>query len=660
MTITAARINGANIVTYPTLTAEIGLVAAANTTYPYGDVRRFGADPTGVDDSTTAIMNAHNVAVAVGGGIVYFPEGSYKYTTLNPKSASPFNPVIWRGAGQYSTVLYCYGTGQGVTSLQCGNAGLDDNCGWVSLQNLTVDGSHVTGSGTALEVNGVGVSSASRYTAWGDVVIRNFTKGLGLKVENTYIVNWGAVYVVNCYKAFASSIFNAAKFGPLHVELCGPFHDATTGLSTYTHSTIPHTDPSVDLSGAELFVPECMIESNTSLTNLKVSGQVTIGAYYAESNIGVSATGNEVLMAGDSPHIMNALIQNGLYGAPPNPRYLISLGSSVNAKIDHFTYQSPGAPDQTNTLFGVDFATSDRGNVTIYFEGFENGITQRAAYQQTVRLNKNRCTLNGVKYVGGMPARTVANLLLNKYNQIPLSESLMDRGAAGYAVGFTALNVSGAAYINNTDMFCGGVVQHIARSAASETGLYRTFVAGTLSQTNSYFVSSFIHGDWSKATLCLKMVETGVGTSSIRPASPPGQAAWGRCSDIRIFSNATAGDVTIYAVDVNDTGTYLVANCVVLDLTQFDTDYGTSLATYPVLDIEDIVNLDTFPQRNLWCWQMPGIGAYEIGDFVRNSNPVVAGSAGSHYVVSGWIRLTTGSGHIAGTDWAEARTLTGT
>jgi hypothetical protein len=47
---------------------------------------------------------------------------------------------------------------------------------------------------------------------------------------------------------------------------------------------------------------------------------------------------------------------------------------------------------------------------------------------------------------------------------------------------------------------------------------------------------------------------------------------------------------------------------------------------------------------------------YNQGDFIRNSTPVVAGTAGSRYVVMGWVCVAAGA---PGT-WAESRTLTGT
>lgn len=56
----------------------------------------------------------------------------------------------------------------------------------------------------------------------------------------------------------------------------------------------------------------------------------------------------------------------------------------------------------------------------------------------------------------------------------------------------------------------------------------------------------------------------------------------------------------------------------------------------------------------------PSSGTYEVGDFVRNTAPVVLGAAASQYVIFGWMRMTDGSTHVLNTDWVECRTLTGT
>lgn len=54
------------------------VVAGATTNEPIFNVLLFGADPTGTNDSATAINNAITAAGSAGGGIVFFPPGTYK------------------------------------------------------------------------------------------------------------------------------------------------------------------------------------------------------------------------------------------------------------------------------------------------------------------------------------------------------------------------------------------------------------------------------------------------------------------------------------------------------------------------------------------------------------------------------------------------------
>jgi hypothetical protein len=56
---------------------------------------------------------------------------------------------------------------------------------------------------------------------------------------------------------------------------------------------------------------------------------------------------------------------------------------------------------------------------------------------------------------------------------------------------------------------------------------------------------------------------------------------------------------------------------------------------------------------------VPSTGTWAIGDYVKKSNPVEAGSAPNKYVIKGWIRVTNGSGNTLNTDWLEDRALTG-
>jgi hypothetical protein len=51
----------------------------------------------------------------------------------------------------------------------------------------------------------------------------------------------------------------------------------------------------------------------------------------------------------------------------------------------------------------------------------------------------------------------------------------------------------------------------------------------------------------------------------------------------------------------------------------------------------------------------PTTGTYQKGDFIRNSAPAELGTAGSKYVITGWICTAAG---MPGT-WLQCRSLTG-
>jgi hypothetical protein len=81
--------------------ARTGILAERAFQY---NVKDYGADDTGVTDSTTAIQAAYAAAVAAGGGIVCIPKGTYIcHITLN-QTASTDKTVIIEGAGVASVL----------------------------------------------------------------------------------------------------------------------------------------------------------------------------------------------------------------------------------------------------------------------------------------------------------------------------------------------------------------------------------------------------------------------------------------------------------------------------------------------------------------------------------------------------------------------------
>ena len=105
---------------YPATAAEIALSVTPTNYYypadPYVDPRRYGADPTGIADSTVAVQTAMNVAYQGAGGLVWIGENcnfSCNSLTLNMTStlshkgfrmvgSSPNGSCLtWRGSSSY-------------------------------------------------------------------------------------------------------------------------------------------------------------------------------------------------------------------------------------------------------------------------------------------------------------------------------------------------------------------------------------------------------------------------------------------------------------------------------------------------------------------------------------------------------------------------------
>ncbi|EPK5054406.1 hypothetical protein [Klebsiella pneumoniae] len=56
---------------------------------------------------------------------------------------------------------------------------------------------------------------------------------------------------------------------------------------------------------------------------------------------------------------------------------------------------------------------------------------------------------------------------------------------------------------------------------------------------------------------------------------------------------------------------------------------------------------------------MPTTGSFKAGDEVTNMFKQIQGVAGSRYVITGWLRVTTGSSHVLNVDWVAQKVPTG-
>lgn len=105
------------------------------------NVKNFGADPTGVNDSTTAIQNAINFLT--NGGTVLFPTGSYKITsqiTTDPTKGS----FVLKGLGSSKIIV---ATNSSVYGIKIGQSIYNTK---LSTHNVSIEDLEIVASGNPL------------------------------------------------------------------------------------------------------------------------------------------------------------------------------------------------------------------------------------------------------------------------------------------------------------------------------------------------------------------------------------------------------------------------------------------------------------------------------------------------------------------------------
>ena len=147
----AQRVQTRSIREVPTMRkmAAVGAVLTPRTDDVIS-VRDYGADSTGVADSTTAIQAAIDVCGAAGGGIVYLPEGTYK---IIGGLVIHHDGVKLCGAGEYGTLLYFVPTANAtLLTLSKPNSGLLSS---VAVSNLHLYSPDETYTKIAIDCNDI-------------------------------------------------------------------------------------------------------------------------------------------------------------------------------------------------------------------------------------------------------------------------------------------------------------------------------------------------------------------------------------------------------------------------------------------------------------------------------------------------------------------------
>lgn len=132
----------------------------------------FGAAGNGTTDDTTPIANAIAAAIANGGGIVYFPKGTYSSNNITLSAATGVRLV---GAGQGASIIKARQAGDIVTLSGC------TRCGVEHLGIERRDSLFQTSGG-----NGINITNS--HSCWTDSVRCSYV-GQGVRVHQSYFTH---------------------------------------------------------------------------------------------------------------------------------------------------------------------------------------------------------------------------------------------------------------------------------------------------------------------------------------------------------------------------------------------------------------------------------------------------------------------------------------
>lgn len=293
---------------------------------PLYNVKDYGAVGNGSTDDTTAVQAAITACDGAGGGIVYYPAGTYKITaTLTVPTATQF---IWQGTGMRTSIIQAPSDlGAGVFAVD--KTGTTSQKG-SEFRDLQFQGSGGTGSPTVgtKPSNNDGINLGGDWKMRGCEVV-GWRMGVTMaedhsSVENCRIKNnWGNVYFPNgpirtdnhyfkkcelTVPALASVIVggNNARLAQTHFDHChfgfGPwcfYREAhTAGVFC---SELLLSNPTFEQYGNGVFGDETFMASaasSGSVAGLRiVMGIASQSDTYKYTTGGDGATGSKVVIA---------------------------------------------------------------------------------------------------------------------------------------------------------------------------------------------------------------------------------------------------------------------------------------------------------------------------------------------------------------------------
>lgn len=631
------------------------------------NVKVYGAKGDGVTDDTTAVQKTTDACIDAGGGIVYFPPGSYFFAESSGSIDPGIGGYIIEGSGIGSTILlFNEGTSTADITLRKNlfyNNANDANKQTISFRNLSF----------------IGTKSATKYDKGGVPIFLDYYKQINIEECNFEDLSYMAM---DCH-------YNQ-QFTVRNCRLTNISRDAIRARDTFnvlvTNNYIKGTgDDAIALHTADTtittFSPvrEGILVANNILEDcysIKVLGgrEVTISNNILRRNklngITVNASGS--FPEGNVP-IFNVKIHHNqiidlLDTDGTQPVYGIQV-SQTSEPARGGTLTSGIAPTRANASGTFVYPWNWRN---IYTEDLANAVPPLADISiQGNTINRTLPNVSAYSEWGFGQTVGLLGQIINPaipsdmlrpqigisvsgaINKATISDNLISSVRTGVSV-----ELSGGIFTVDGLRISGNLTHDIQDRGILINSPVDRSVIGEISNNvlmgDTYRVNS---NSAANGSYLANSVPDGILLSKIKGLSVNNNefSHWCRPifatyqADNHFFDNVAYAQIAARGFSTSNKG-----------IGQVDSYYEAIRFFHADMDPASATYLQVLNGSPVESPSMPTTGTHLQGIYVKNSNAAILGTAGSRYVVLGWTRLTTGSGNVSGTDWIENRTLTGT
>jgi hypothetical protein len=639
-------------------TGAVSRTLQAKVREQWFSIADFGAvaDATGVSgvgtDNTTAIQRALDAANLAGGGVVFIPPGKFRKADNANSELTIYSNTTIMGVGDASVLFF----DDSDAVARSGN----DLLVATDVSNIALRDFKILG--TALEDTNQTNQKQCLTGAGID----------GLRVEN--VTFYGLRYMATAFSRVKNGILTGNRLEYIVRDGLRCTHSYNVIVSNNTFKAV--SDDAVALHSKDDFaetVPSGFVVSNNTFEQcqgikvlgakaLNVTGNVFRRSLRSPINIEMPNTGTE----GNTPQFSINISDNIIEDT------FAAYGTIYSIHIEGLSFSDGGT--------GVDYGVSAIPYSYNYLNDLDTGTPVRVPMRGvTIRNNTVRRTLPAVTNYSDYgygelfdrtttgffsdPAITSADFQAHGIEVYgPVSDLIVSGNLiSGMGTGFAAIRyvTNGSANFvdfNNvlvesnviTDSPGVGLSIDNAGSSAKNIVVRNNifdldpfFRAATHNADNTWSSSGSVIGIQAGTTISAAIIRGNVFKNLGNPSDAVGTNSYIR--DNYVFTSGAAASDSASNKGVRNCSSFREHVFVIYDADPASGTYGT-ITNFPLI-----------------CSSlMPSTGTYLEGAFVRNPTPTVDGAASSQYVVNGWLRKTTGSGHVLNTDWIECRCLTGT